>query len=281
VVGVAVVVRLLGEVGAEVGGRPVSLGTPRQRCVLAALAADAGRVVPVDRLVERVWGAEAAPRARATLHGYISRLRRALAGADEVAIVRRSGGYALVAGTAEPVVDLHRFRDLCTRTRRDDDVQVVKTLTEALGLWRGEALTGVQGEWAQAERDRLEQQRLAVQHDLVDARLRTGESGGLVAELAARTAQRPLDERVAGQYLLALHRAGRTNDALEHYRLTRARLIEELGVEPGTALQRLHQQVLAVDTALAPGPTGPEAVVPRQLRAAGSCGVNKAVQAAR
>ncbi|MEU4743461.1 BTAD domain-containing putative transcriptional regulator [Actinosynnema sp. NPDC023658] len=124
------------------------------------------------------------------------------------------------------------------------------------------------GEWAQAERDRLEQQRLAVQHDLVDARLRTGESGGLVAELAARTAQHPLDERVAGQYLLALHRAGRTNDALEHYRLTRARLIEDLGVEPGTALQRLHEQVLAVDTALAPRPTGAAAVVPRQLRAA-------------
>jgi DNA-binding SARP family transcriptional activator/tetratricopeptide (TPR) repeat protein len=269
VAGVAVLVRLLGEVGAEIGGRPAELGTPRQRCVLAALAVDAGDVVPVDRLVERVWGAEAAPRARATLHGYISRLRRALAGADEVAIVRRSGGYALVADTAEPAVDLHRFQDLCARARGDDG-QVVPTLTEALGLWRGEALTGVHGEWAQAERDRLEQQRLAAQGDLVDARLRAGEGGELVAELATRTAQHPLDERIAGQYLLALHRAGRTHDALEHHRQVRTRLIEELGTEPGAILQDTHRQVLTADTT--PVTThagdGPRTtVVPRQLPA--------------
>ncbi|MEU4745343.1 BTAD domain-containing putative transcriptional regulator, partial [Actinosynnema sp. NPDC023658] len=264
----AVLVRLLGEVGAEVGGRRVDLGTPRQRCVLAALAVDAGRVVPVDRLVERVWGADAAPRARATLHGYISRLRRALAGTDEVAIVRRSGGYALVADTAEPVVDLYRFRDLCVRARGEGG-QVVPALTEALALWRGEALTGVHGEWVQAERDRLEQERLAAHHNLVDARLRAGEGGGLVAELAARTAQHPLDERIEAQYLLVLHQAGRTNDALAHYLQFRMRLIEELGTEPGAVLQDAHRQVLAagaVPTGTTPD-TVPGPVVPRQLRA--------------
>jgi DNA-binding SARP family transcriptional activator len=263
----AVLVRLLGEVGAEVGGRPVDLGTPRQRCVLAALAVDARRVVPVDRLVERVWGADAAPRARATLHGYISRLRRALADADEVAIVRRSGGYALMADTAEPVVDLYRFRDLCVRARGEGG-QVVPALTEALALWRGEALTGVRGEWVQAERDRLEQERLAAHHDLVDARLRAGEGGQLVAELAARTAQHPLDERIEAQYLLVLHQAGRTNDALAHYLQFRMRLIDELGTEPGAVLQDAHRQVLA--GAVPPGTTPdtvPGPVVPRQLRA--------------
>ncbi|MFJ6673956.1 BTAD domain-containing putative transcriptional regulator [Actinosynnema sp. NPDC091369] len=254
----AVVLRLLGEVCAEVDGRPVDLGAPRQRCVLVALAVDVGRAVPVDRLVERVWGAQVARRARATLHSYISRLRRALAGAGGPVIVRRSGGYALVA---DVVVDLHRFRELCGG---GDDV---RALTEGLALWRGEALTGLAGEWVQAVRDRLRQERLAAEHDLVDARLRAGQGAELVAELSARAARHPLDERVAGQYLLALHRAGRTPDALAHYRGVRARLVEELGTEPGAALRELHRRVLAADPALTASPAR-AAVVPRQLPAA-------------
>ncbi|WP_112261963.1 AfsR/SARP family transcriptional regulator [Lentzea terrae] len=255
----AVLVRLLGEVGTEVDGRPLDLGTPKQRCVLAALAVDAGRVVPVERLVARISGVDAGP-ARATLHSYISRLRRALADAGNVTIVRRSGGYALVS--AEPVTDLHRFRDLCARARCDDTAAVV-AWTEALGLWQGQPLTGVDGEWAEAERDRLAQERLAVEHELADALLRLGKGGQLVHELSARNAEQPLDERVTGQYLLALHQAGRTIEALELYRQFRARLVEELGTEPGAALQDLHQQLLTADTA-AP-PVVPRPVVPRQL----------------
>lgn len=252
-----VVLRLLGEVSAEVDGRPVDLGTPRQRCVLAALAVDVGQAVSVDRLVERVWGVDVAPRTRATLHGYISRLRRALAGVCGVAIVRRSGSYTLLADAAESAVDLQRFRDLCARARREDVVSV-RALTEALALWRGEALTGVGGEWVQAERERLEQERLAAEHELVDARLRAGDGGELVVELSARAARHPLDERVAGQYVLALYRAGRTTDALEHYRQIRGRLVEELGVDPGATLQKLHRQILAADPGLmAATPTTP------------------------
>ncbi|PSL51771.1 DNA-binding SARP family transcriptional activator [Saccharothrix carnea] len=257
--------RLLGEVAAEVDGRPVDLGAPRQRCVLAALAVDAGRAVPVDRLVERVWGTEVARRARATLHSYISRLRRALADADGLAIVHRSGGYALVADAVERVVDVHRFRHLCARA--GDDGAVV-ALTEALALWRGEAFTGLAGEWVLAERDRLRQERLAAEHDLVDARLRAGQGAELVAELSARAARHPLDERVQGQYLLALHRAGRTPDALAHYRQVRTRLVGELGTEPGTALRELHRRVLAGDTALTAPTASAGPAVPRQLPAA-------------
>jgi DNA-binding SARP family transcriptional activator/tetratricopeptide (TPR) repeat protein len=244
VVSVAVSVRLLGEVGVDINGRPVNLGTPRQRCVLAALAVDAGRVVPVGRLVERVWGADVAPRARATLHSYISRLRRALADAHGVEIVRRSGGYALSSDTTEPVVDLHRFRDLRASTDAGDDEQAARSLTVALELWRGQALTGVDGEWAEAERDRLELERLATQRDLTDVRLRLGHGKQLVVRLAEQSDAVPLDERVAGQYMLALHQAGRTADALEHYRQVRARLIEELGTDPSGTLQDLHGQIL-------------------------------------
>ncbi|MCP3803374.1 winged helix-turn-helix domain-containing protein [Allokutzneria sp. A3M-2-11 16] len=261
-----VVLRLLGEVRAEIDGRPVDLGSPRQRCVLAALAVDVGQSVSVDRLAERVWGADAAPRTRATLHSYISRLRRALAEMDGVAIVRRTGSYALLAET----VDLQRFRELCARARGADEVPL---LTEALELWRGDALTGVDGEWVRAERERLEQERLAAEHDLVDARLRAGDGVELIVELSARAARHPLDERVAGQYLLALHRAGRTTDALEHYRQVRALLVEELGADPGTALQELHQQILAADPRLDSAPAA--AVVPRQLPAAPSSFVGR------
>ena len=247
--------RLLGEVRAEAAGRPVDLGTPRQRCVLAALAVDAGQALSVDRLIDRVWGADAAPRARGTLHSYVSRLRRALEGLGGVSIERRSGGYALLVEAHESAIDLQRFRDLRARAR-GDEVVAVRSLTEALALWHGDALTGVDGEWVRAERERLEQERLAAEHELVDARLRAGDGGELVTELSARAARHPLDERVTAQYLLALYRAGRTTDALEHYRQVRGRLVEELGVDPGAALQELHRQILVADPRLIAGPLG-------------------------
>ncbi|MEV6711502.1 BTAD domain-containing putative transcriptional regulator [Lentzea sp. NPDC051208] len=265
-VAVKVVVRVLGEVGAEIDGRSVDLGTPRQRCVLAALAVDAGQVVPVDRLVERVWGVDAVPRARATLHNYISRSRRALASANGVAIVHRAGGYALVADTVEPVVDLHRFRDLRgTAAAEADDERTARLLTDALLLWRGHALTGVDCAWAQLERDRLALERLAVQHDLTDVRLRLGGGSELVAELTALAAEHPLDERIAGQCALALHQAGRTGDALEHYRRLRDRLVEELGTDPGAALQDLHRRILTADPVLPTATAGRPWVAPAQL----------------
>ncbi|WP_158852148.1 AfsR/SARP family transcriptional regulator [Saccharothrix deserti] len=241
---------LLGEVTAHVGGRPVDLGPARQRCVLAVLAVDVGRLVSAERLVERVWGAETPRRGRATLHSHISRLRRALAVADAAEIVLRSGGYALVVNRADEAVDLHRFRDLCARARAADDQRAAALLEEALGLWRGEALTGLDGEWVAVERDRLRQERLSAEHDLTDVLLRLGHGEDLLADLSAREARWPLDERVAGQYMLALHRAGRTADALVHYRRLRERLVEELGTDPGTALQDLHRQILATDPAL-------------------------------
>jgi hypothetical protein len=150
-----------------------------------------------------------------------------------------------------------------------DDVRAAGLLTEALALWRGDALAGLTGGWAEAERELLRQERLAAEHDLVDARLRAGEGEALVTELAARADRHPLDERVAAQYVLALHRAGRSADALEHYRRVRERLVDELGADPGPELAELHRLVLAGDPTLtAPAAVVAEpAVVPRQLPA--------------
>ncbi|MFD7659605.1 BTAD domain-containing putative transcriptional regulator [Actinosynnema sp. NPDC059797] len=268
-------IRLLGPVAVLVDDVEVDPGPARQRCALAALAVDAGHVVPVDRLVRRVWGEAAGPRARATLMSYLSRLRRVLAPAGGEVLVRRPGGYAV---DVEPAaVDAHRYRDLCARARAGEPRRAAALLEEALGLWRGQALSGLGGDWAEAERDRLGRDLQAAEDDLTDALLALGHGEDLVPRLAARVAERPLDERLAAQHLLALHRAGRTADALTHYRLLRGRLVEELGADPGPALRDLHRRILADDPALAgaprtapvTAPTTPPATapVPRQLPA--------------
>ncbi|WP_326950366.1 tetratricopeptide repeat protein [Amycolatopsis sp. NBC_01307] len=260
------VLRVLGEIAVEVDGRPVDLGTTRQRCLLAALAVDAGRVVPVDRLVERIWGPDLPRRGRATLYSYVSRLRQALAEVDGLDIVRRSGGYVLTTGDDGPVLDLPLFRTLCARARTEPDPAAAPgLLSRALDLWQGEALTGLDCAWADAERRQLGEERLAAQRALVDARLRAGEGDALVAELATRVVDHPLDEHVAGQYMRALHQAGRGADALEHYHRIRTRLVEELGTDPGTALQDLQQTLLST-TRTAGGPPAVCHQLPRAPR---------------
>ncbi|MBE8516833.1 tetratricopeptide repeat protein [Amycolatopsis sp. H6(2020)] len=263
-------IALLGEVTAQAGTRPVDLGTPRQRCVLAALAVDVGQLVPADRLVRRVWGADTPRRGRATLHSHISRLRGAFAGT--LTIARRSDGYVLEIDQEEPAVDLFRFRALRDQAEgAGDDTRTVALLTEAVALWRGAPLTGLSGDWVEAERDRWQQELWAAEQDLVDARLRTGQGEELVARLRARAARHPLDERVAGQYMLALHRAGRSADALDHFRRLRNRLNEELGTDPRRELQELHRRILAADPGLIAAPRPGVTVTPvppRQLPAA-------------
>ncbi|MGM1063723.1 winged helix-turn-helix domain-containing protein [Saccharothrix sp. Mg75] len=185
-------IRVLGGVGAVADGRPLDVGAPRQRCVLAALAVDAGRVVPVDRLAERVWGEAPPYRARTLLVGYVSRLRRVLrpAGAD---VVRQAGGYALVVEASE--VDLHRFRARRARARGRDDRTAAVLLAEAAAQWRGDALAGVRGAWADAERDRLHRERREVERALADVRLRLGQrfrhGFGLDGELVAEPEPEP------------------------------------------------------------------------------------------
>lgn len=243
-------IRLLGEVTLLVDGRRVDPGPARQRCVLAALASDAGQVVSTERLTQRVWGEHPPARARPTLTNYLSRLRQVLKKTNAASIVRRSGGYAL--DVDRTTIDLHLFGDLCDKSRIADDREAAKLLRQALDLWRGEALTGVAGAWADTERERLHQDRLHVECDLADVLLRLGHGEDLVSELAARATGHPLDERVAGQYMLSLHEGGRAADALQHYRQVRARLVSELGAEPGPELRDVHRRILTAD----PRPAG-------------------------
>ncbi|MFG2041397.1 BTAD domain-containing putative transcriptional regulator [Dactylosporangium sp. NPDC048998] len=264
--------RLLGSIEAHTGGTAIDVGHARQRGVLAALLVDAGEVVRADQLIERVWGASSPQRAQSTLHSYLSRLRRTLTiQSGEPLLHRRSGGYLLAIDRL--AVDLHRFRHLCAQARSTpDDNTASGMLGLALGLWRGNAFADLDTPYFNLQRDAADQERLAAELDRCDIRLRLAHHGELLAELLTRTEAHPLDERAAGQFMLALFRSGRAADALAHYRLTRRRLNEELGSDPGVALQQLHERMIAGDPALdAPGAPVPRARLlvetPRRLPA--------------
>ncbi|MEV0675126.1 BTAD domain-containing putative transcriptional regulator [Actinosynnema sp. NPDC050436] len=260
--------RLLGEIDAEVGGAPAKLGSAKQRGVLAALAVEANHVVGVDRLLEHVWGGLVPARARNSLHTYVSGLRAALSGLPDVRLERRSGGYRLALD--DQGVDLHRFRHLLDEARAEDGARAEALLERALGLWRGEPVADLHTPWAEGLRATLDLERLAAELDHAELALRRGRHAELLPRLTGRARSHPLDERAAAQLILALYRSDRQADALEHYRQVRARLIDELGTDPGPRLQDLHRQILNADpglTAPAPDVAAPVVVMPRQLPA--------------
>ncbi|WP_286246916.1 AfsR/SARP family transcriptional regulator [Streptomyces graminofaciens] len=260
--------RLLGGIEACVGTELVDLGPARQRWVLVALLVDANRVVSVDQLIDRLWGERPPQRAKGTLYSYISRLRRTLAPAvSEVRLLRQSGGYVLAVEAS--AVDLHRFRGLVAQAyAAEDESRAVALFEQALRLWRGDGFAALDTPWFNTLREALHRERLAAELDLGDLQLQLGQHAGLLAGLSNRVEVYPLDERLAGQLMLALYRSGRAADALAHYQQIRKRLAEELGTDPGLALQQLHQQILTADpdlTTTSPGPA--RAPVPRQLPA--------------
>src|SRR5918997_417093 len=241
---------LLGDVEVRVDGHLVDVGHARQRCVLAVLLVEANRTVSADQLVDRVWGQRAPQRGRETLYNYLSRLRQTLGPVSEVDVVRQPGGYVLAVDLM--AVDVHRFGYLVTQARAAaDEDRTVALFEQALGLWRGEAFAGLDTPWINALRDTLERDRFAVELDCTDLRLRRGQHGWLLGELSARAGVHPLDERVAGQLMLALYHSGRQAEALEHFQQLRVRLAEELGIDPSPSLQRLYGQILTTDPLLA------------------------------
>ncbi|MFI5784034.1 BTAD domain-containing putative transcriptional regulator [Nocardia sp. NPDC051570] len=166
----------------------------------------------VDVLVDRVWGEQAPVRAREAVLGCVSRLRRAL-GAAGVPLSRRAGGYVVEANP--DAVGLHRFRQLTTEARRvDDNSRAADMLEQALRLWRGKPFTGLDSLWLAEVCRQWEAEHAAVQDERVDRMLRAGRHIQLSGVLPAWVVGRPLDERLVGQWMLALHRSGRRAEAL-------------------------------------------------------------------
>lgn len=160
-------VLLLGTVGTS---GSITAGTPKQRCVLAVLAMSAGRTVPTESLIDRVWGDTPPAQVRSTLYSHIARLRPLLPAGT---LTRESGGYAL--GVDPHRVDALRFRQLVDRARRaNGDAERGALLREGLRLWRGVPLEGLSGEWAATVRDNLDQLRLTALVERIDLDLRAG-----------------------------------------------------------------------------------------------------------
>jgi YVTN family beta-propeller protein len=230
--------------------------------LLAVLLLHRGEPVSSDRLIDEIWGERAPASATKLVQGYVSNLRKVL---GDGRLVTRGRGYVLRVESGETDVD--RFEALATEGRRaledGDALAAGAVLREALAVWRGPALSDFAYQpFAQPEIARLEEARLVVLEDRIDADLVSGEHARLVGELEALVREHPLRERLEGQLMLALYRSGRQADALETYHTARDRLIDELGLEPGPELKELERAILAQDPAL----SGPRGRTARQLR---------------
>ena len=245
-------VRLLGHLEVEVSGETVRFEGVKQRRLFAVLALRAPEAVSADELVEALWGDEPPAGAGQALQKQVSRLRRRLG--DGGSLVRhRPPGYALDIDPGE--IDSRLFEELLRQARvalgRDDPGRAAADLQTALALWRGEALADYRfDEFAQREIARLEELRMEAIEERLAAELAGGGAEDLVGELQALVAEHPLRERLRGQLMVALYRAGRQAEALETMRLGRQLLVDELGIEPGPELRRLERMILAHDSAL-------------------------------
>jgi DNA-binding SARP family transcriptional activator len=234
-------------------GTEFRVSAARQRVLLAALLARPNRMVSAGELAEMVWDGAPPPGAAKTVRVYLARLRRAVGPAVASRIVTRDPGY--LCRLSDDELDLLRFESLC----RDGGESVRSRawrpasdlLAAALDLWRGMPFSDAP---SQALRDaflpRLEQLRVQAVEWRVAADLNLGRHEQLVPELLALTAEHPLREHLHEHLMLALYRSGRPGDALTAYRSSRRMLADQLGIEPGAGLRRLHQQVLAGDPGL-------------------------------
>ena len=247
--------RVLGPVEVTDGGLPLEVGGARSRAVLAMLLAQANQVVPADRLTEELWPGQPAERAAASLQVRLTELRKGLrsAGAAD-RLVTRPPGYLLQVRPGE--LDSRRFEALAAAGNAaladGDAAAAVLRLDEALALWHGPALAGVDAaRFAVAEAGRLEELRLAALESRAEAHLACGRHRELIAELETLTAAHPLRERLWAAQMLALYGSGRQADALRTYRAVHAILADDLGIEPGPELRELHTRILRQDPALA------------------------------
>jgi ABC-2 type transport system ATP-binding protein len=249
--------RLLGAVEAWTQKRKLDLGPRQQRLLLAVLALQVNQLVPVERLMALTWPTSPPHTARHAIHVRVSQLRAVLAAAgsdrDGVEIVTHGPTYVL---RADPMsVDVHRFRALVSRARVEPNYpEKAVLLRRALDMWHGPPLADIASPPVTDQLCRgLEEARLAALEEWLETELRRGRHAEIIDELTEFVAQYPYRQRMLAQLMLALYRAGRAPDAISAYRHARGRLVDELGLDPEPALQRLEVAILSADPALDPG----------------------------
>jgi len=264
--------RILGPLQVITDAGPVALGGRRPRTLLAMLLAHPAQVVSLDHLIDAVWDGRPPATARRQVQNDISALRRRL-GDGDATIVADGRGYRVQPGPGE--LDSQVFAEGVTRASAlaaDGQLaEAVGVLRSALRLWRGPALLGLDGRAVEAAAARLDEQRLTAIEQRFELELRLGRHDEVVGDLTELVAANPLRERLVGQLMLALHRAGRQADALQIYHDVRVRLADELGLDPALPLQRQFAAILNNDPGEAAsaedGAAIPAPPTPRQLPA--------------
>lgn len=245
--------RILGPLEVVDDHRELRLGPAKEQSVLAVLLLHANEVVSREQLIDSLWGESPPASAVKAVNVYVSQLRKTLAQNGTDPIATRSPGYLLEIQPER--LDAARFErlvaDARARAEAGEPEAAVRLFSEALSLWRGQALTGLDLESdARNEVEHLEDLRTSALLDRIDCRLTLGHDEELVGELERVVAQHPLRERPRAQLMLALYRSGRQADALRAYQQARETLVDELGLEPSPALQRLERGILNHDPAL-------------------------------
>jgi DNA-binding SARP family transcriptional activator len=268
---------VLGPVRAWRGDTELDTGSPQQRTILAMLLLAEGRQVGLGALQDALWDTQPPSSAASTVRTYVSRLRKSLrAGADADGLLSRASGYVLPGHPG--MLDLKLFEQAVAEAKAaresGDAAGSAALLREALGLWQGTALAGLPGRWADAQRVRLEDLRLAALEERLSLDIDLGAHVPAAADLRELAETEPLRERLAELLMLALYRAGRQADALAAFTAIQRRLADELGIDPGPALRRMHDRILHMDQALiapagasSPATPAPPVVRPAQLPA--------------
>jgi DNA-binding SARP family transcriptional activator len=246
--------RILGSIELWTGSSLADIGPARQRSILGALLVDPERPVPLETLVDRVWGDRPPAGVRNVVHTYVTRLRRAFARASEelpepISLVRSPAGY--LVSTDLGAVDLVRFRRLLKSAQQDGlgDQERSTLLQQALHLWRGDALGGMGSDWAARARETLRQLHHEALSQWADAEIRLERPGTVLQELRAALLTDPLSEQLCERLMLALYMDGRSVDALEYYQSLRRLIASELGTDPSGRLQRLYETILRGEAA--------------------------------
>jgi DNA-binding SARP family transcriptional activator/outer membrane protein assembly factor BamB len=244
--------RILGPLEIVGDDGPITVHRGKEQALLVFMLLHPNELLPSDRLIDELWDERPPATAAKILQNAVSQLRKAL---GDGRLETRPPGYVFHLGPGE--LDLERFEELARDGRSE----------EALALWRGPPLVDLREErFADDARRRLEDERLAVLEDRIDADLAAGRGAQLVPELERLVAQQPLRERMHAQLMRALYASGRQADALEAYRRARRTLSDELGLEPGPELQELERKILQQDPELAPRRSQSRTAEPRPRR---------------
>lgn len=242
---------ILGPLAVQRDSKAIDIASRKQRLLLLLLLTRARQVVPVDQIVDALWGDSAPDKAKAALQFHVSRLRDALEpdrpkGSEGSVVLTLSPGY--LADFPESWLDSRQFEDDVRRaqaTQAADPATARNILSDALSLWRGPALVdAAYEEFAQPHIRRLDELRMTARESLIECELALGHHTEVTAELEKLVADHPLRERLVAHLMVALYRGGRQADALAAYRTTQAALITELGIEPSPELQQLESDIL-------------------------------------